>query len=397
MKNFTVLAVDDILANRISLEYLIKEYFDDVDVVLANSGEEALKITYTREINLIVLDIQMPGMDGFETSMYLKKNPKTTNIPIIFLTAAFKKEEFQRKGFELGAVDYLTKPIEDQQFINKIKLYKEIVGKTKELESVNTNLLASLLHERELKETIQKQHNEIIEQSKMVALGEMISNIAHQWRQPLSIISTCSSGLFVKKEMGILEDKELYENLDKITEITNQLSNTIDSFRDNIFNDVKTYSNLSKFIQNTIESKSNLFKQKDIQIISNLDEKIYIDLLPNSLQQSLLNILLNAMEALENLDIDKYIFVNLERNKNLIIITIQDNGGGISENEIHKVFEPYFTTKHNKQGIGLGLTNVYNNVITNLQGKVKVENSLCTIKDKKYKGVKVTITLQSNE
>ena len=171
MKKLTILAVDDVLANRISLQYLIEEYCDDIDVVLAQSGEEALKITYSLDISLIILDIQMPGMDGFETAKYLKNNPKTKNIPVIFLTAAFKKEEFQQKGFEIGAIDYLTKPIEDQQFINKIKLYKEVIFKTKELEALNHNLNESLQQEIRLKETIQKQHREIAEQSKMVALG----------------------------------------------------------------------------------------------------------------------------------------------------------------------------------------------------------------------------------
>jgi len=397
MKNFTILAVDDILANRISLQYLIEEYCKDIEVILASGGEEALKITYSSKIDLIILDIQMPGMDGFETATYLKKNPKTTNIPIIFLTAAFKKEEFLHKGFEVGAVDYLTKPIEDQQFINKIKLYKEIVGKTKELEAANIHLNQSLQQERELKQTIQKQHNEIMEQNKMVALGEMISNIAHQWRQPLSMISTCSSGLSVKKEMGILEDAELYENLDKITEITNQLSNTIESFRGNIFNDVKIHSNLALFIQNTIESKSNLFKQKGIQIITNLEDDVITYILPNSLQQSLLNILTNAMEVLENIPNDRYIFVNLHKKEDEIIITIQDSGGGMKEDDIHKAFEPYFTTKHKKQGIGLGLTNVYNNIITNLQGKIEIENAIILYESKEYKGLKVTITLNKSE
>ncbi len=396
MKKLTVLAVDDVLANRISLQYLIEEYFDDIDVILAESGEEALKITYTLDIDLIILDIQMPGMDGFETAKYLKSNPKTNTIPVIFLTAAFKKEEFQQKGFEIGAIDYLTKPIEDQQFINKLKLYKEVILKTKELEAVNLNLSESLQQERQLKETIQRQHREIAEQSKMVALGDMLSNIAHQWRQPLSIISTCSSGMSVKKEMDILTDEELTENLERITEITKQLSNTIDGFRNNIFEDVKTKCNLSEFIRNTINSKSYIYDQNNITIVQNLDESIEIITLPNSLQQSLLNILINSIEALEKTTVTKFIFVDLYLEDDLITITIKDNAGGMEAKNLHKVFEPYFTTKHKKQGIGLGLTNVYNNVVTNLHGKVKVENKRFVHEDIEYKGTEVTIRMNYN-
>jgi len=395
MKKLKILAVDDVLANRISLQYLIEEYCNDIDVILAQSGEEALKLTYSLDIDLIILDIQMPGMDGFETAQYLKKNPKTTNIPVIFLTAAFKKEEFQQKGFEIGAIDYLTKPIEDQQFINKINLYKEVIFKTKELEAVNQNLYKSLQEEIRLKETIQRQHREIAEQSKMVALGEMLSNIAHQWRQPLSIISTCSSGMSVKKEMDILTEEELIENLEKITETTKQLSHTIDGFKGSIFEDVKTKCNLSEFINNTVNSKLHLFQQNDISLVQNLDKEIEIVTLPNSLQQSLLNILINSIEALSTTNIPKYIFIDLFLEDNFINIRIKDNAGGIEPKNLHKVFEPYFTTKHQKQGIGLGLTNVYNNIITNLHGKVKIENKRFSYEDCDYSGTQINITLNA--
>ena len=396
MKRLTILAVDDVLANRISLKYLIEEYCDDIDVILAESGEEALKITYRLEINLIILDIQMPGMDGFETAKYLKTNPKTSNIPVIFLTAAYKKEEFQQKGFEIGAIDYLTKPIEDQQFINKIKLYKELILKTKELEAVNANLYESLHQEMRLKETIQRQNREMAEQSKMVALGDMLSNIAHQWRQPLSIISTCSSGMSLKKEMDILTDDELINTLDKITEITDQLSHTIDGFRSSVFEDLKTKCNIAEFIQNTVNSKSYLFEQNDIIIIKDLDESIEIITLPNSLQESILNILINSIEALEDIQGKKFIFIDLFHLDEVITIRIKDNGGGIEQKNLQKVFEPYFTTKHKKQGIGLGLTNVYNNVVTNLHGKVKIENKRFIHNDIEYKGTEVNIRMNYN-
>lgn len=150
MSNLKILIVDDVEANIISLEYLLNEYFEKIDIMTAKSGESALKIAFTNSINLIILDIQMPIMDGFETATFLKSNQKTKDIPIIFLTAAFKEEEFQKRGFGIGAIDYLTKPIDNHQFINKLKLYIEIFSKNKELAELNSNLEKTIKNEEKL-------------------------------------------------------------------------------------------------------------------------------------------------------------------------------------------------------------------------------------------------------
>ena len=136
MKNAKILLVDDIAANLISLEYLLHDYFEDIEIILSNNGEDALKISFSQHIDLVILDVQMPEMDGFEVAKFLKSSPKTKNIPIIFITAAFKEEEFQEKGFSIGAVDYLTKPINNTQLINKLRLYMEIFKKNYKLQSL---------------------------------------------------------------------------------------------------------------------------------------------------------------------------------------------------------------------------------------------------------------------
>ena len=153
--NIKILIVDDFEANLISLEYLLNDYFKDIVVLKANSGEEALKISLEQNIDFIILDIQMPGMDGFEVAKFLKLNKKTKDIPIIFLTAAFKEDEFQKRGFEVGAVDYLTKPINNHQLTNKLRLYIEVFRKNRELERVNYTLTELLIENRKQKEILQ--------------------------------------------------------------------------------------------------------------------------------------------------------------------------------------------------------------------------------------------------
>ena len=112
-QGFRLLIVDDNENNLFSLRTLVEQHMD-VDILEATSGQQALEIAQAQpDIDLIILDIQMPEMDGFQTASILKIRKKTRDIPIIFLTAAFKTEEFQRKGYELGAADYLLKPIDD--------------------------------------------------------------------------------------------------------------------------------------------------------------------------------------------------------------------------------------------------------------------------------------------
>jgi PAS domain S-box-containing protein len=130
---FRVMIVDDNENNLYSLNALIGKYMD-VEVIQASSGQSALDLALDDpRIDLIVLDIQMPEMDGFQTASMLKVRQKTRDIPIIFLTAAYKTDEFQRKGYEVGAADYLLKPIDDNQLINKISTYLRLIEKEREL------------------------------------------------------------------------------------------------------------------------------------------------------------------------------------------------------------------------------------------------------------------------
>jgi PAS domain S-box-containing protein len=143
---FRILIVDDNVNNLYTLHALISKYMD-VEVLEANSGQAALDIALNDpRIDLIVLDIQMPEMDGFQTATMLKVRKKTRDIPIIFLTAAYKTDEFQKKGYEVGAADYLLKPIDDNQLINKISTYLRLIEKERDM----NRQLAALVAERTL-------------------------------------------------------------------------------------------------------------------------------------------------------------------------------------------------------------------------------------------------------
>lgn len=131
--SYKVLIVDDHAHNLYSLRTLIEKHLN-AQVLEASSGRAAIDLTLEqRDIDLIILDVQMPEMDGFQTASMLKLRKRTRDVPIIFLTAAFKSEEFQQRGFAVGAVDYLLKPIDDDLLINKISTYFRLIEKERSL------------------------------------------------------------------------------------------------------------------------------------------------------------------------------------------------------------------------------------------------------------------------
>jgi PAS domain S-box-containing protein len=153
---FRVLIVDDNENNLYSLRALINRHMD-VEVLQALSGQAAIDTALNNpRIDLIILDIQMPEMDGFQTASMLKVRQKTKDIPIIFLTAAYKTDEFQKKGYAVGAADYLLKPIDDNQLINKISTYLRLIEKER---GMNLRLEA-LVEERTRELQVAKQYLE---------------------------------------------------------------------------------------------------------------------------------------------------------------------------------------------------------------------------------------------
>jgi PAS domain S-box-containing protein len=154
---FRLLIVDDHAHNLFTLRTLIETHME-VAILEATSGQQAIDLTLNHpDIDLIILDVQMPEMDGFQTAAMLKMRKRTRDIPIIFLTAAFKSEEFQQRGYAVGAVDYLLKPIEDNQLINKISTYFRLIEKERELNRVLEQKVAE--RTEELRQTNQYLEN----------------------------------------------------------------------------------------------------------------------------------------------------------------------------------------------------------------------------------------------
>ena len=239
-----------------------------------------------------------------------------------------------------------------------------------------------------------KEHEQLlIQQSKLASMGEMIANIAHQWRQPLSIISTSATGIKIQKEMGILDDASEIKSLDCINENAQYLSNTIEDFRDFFKKSkIKSFVNLDNLLEKTLKLILTRLKNKEITIIkNNLD--IEFETYEREIIQVFMNIVNNSIDAFENKSYDKFIFFETEKFENKIVIKIKDNAGGIDENIIDRIFEPYFTTKEAKQGTGIGLYMCNEIIVKHLNGKIIVSNESFEYKNQKYIGSLFVIEL----
>lgn len=257
----------------------------------------------------------------------------------------------------------------------KLRLKAEVSLQVKVAELCGLEQTLTKRIEEELEKNREKELI-LFQQSKMAAMGEMIGNIAHQWRQPLSAISSLASGHILHNELGLLSHDESNKLLEDIVRYTEFLSNTIDDFR-NFFRNDKEYSQF--FIDDAIEKSllilTGMIAVNSITIEKNI-EHIEIFNLKNEFIQVILNLLKNAIDALVDVfdDDEKFIFIDGYLEEENVIITISDTAGGIPARIIERIFEPYFTTKHQSQGTGIGLFMSMEIVSKHMKGFISVEN-----------------------
>lgn len=264
---------------------------------------------------------------------------------------------------------------EEELIKSKNELEVKVIERTKELEELNKSL-DKKVHEEVNKR--QEQEKYLYNQSKMAQMGEMLNNVAHQWRQPLSVITTAISGIKLKRELGLLEEEDFDHSYKLIIENSNYLTKTIDTF--NKYTQETHYIEhieLKDIISDIVTLNSDILKRNLVNI--NLDFPEYetsIETIPSLLSQVIFNILINANNALSKLDetVIKCINIKIKRENKLYLIEIEDNAGGIEAEIMDKIFVPYFSTKFNSKGVGMGLYLSYDIVINQLNGDLSVKN-----------------------
>jgi signal transduction histidine kinase len=346
------------------------------------------------------------GFIEYKGSVILNEENKT-NDKISFV------KSFEDWNWVIGSGFYLE---EFNNIIKKRKQQVEISNKKTIEEIVIISLLITLImiivsfyisnligiifgtYKKQINDEMQKSFEKeklLIQQSKMAIMGEMIGSIAHQWKQPLSLI-LMSNGLLKLHEENkdFVGKKEAEEALENINNSVHHLSNTIDDFR-NFFrpDKEKEYFYVSEAFDKTFKLINSQLKNNNIEIIKEI-ENLEIYTYENELLQVLINIIKNAQDELVNLNSNekRFVFINVKKENNKVMIKIKDNAGGIPDNIINKIFDSYFTTKSDNEGTGIGLY-MSKQIIDGMDGIIKVDNSVYTYENIDYKGAEFIIEL----
>jgi signal transduction histidine kinase len=376
LKNITVLYAEDESVIQDGITETLNLF--EINVICAKNGQEGLSIfnSLNKKIDLILTDIKMPKLDGLGMIKKIREIDK--EIPVI-ITTAHQETNFLMQSIELDISAYVLKPIDIYKLEESLIKAMESKVLREELREKNKVL------EIEIKKNEEKQ--KIMEaQSRFAAMGEMISMIAHQWRQPLASIGTASFNLKYKllSEEYDLETKKGREEqsnffkkkLDEIELYVQNLTTTIDDFR-NFFKTDKNFVNINieNPIKNTLKIMQEDLKSNNIDVTLNFKSQNKINIYENEIIHVIINILKNAQDKfLEKKIQNARIEIETLDLENGVKIDVYDNGGGIKKENLDIIFEPYFSTKKEKNGTGIGLYMSKIIVEKNHKGKIYATN-----------------------
>lgn len=350
-----VLIVDDTEENlRLLSNHL---YNKGINVIIAKDGKTALEIVNTKPPDLILLDIVMPGINGFKVCQELKKNTKTKNIPIIFLTAKTEINDIV-KGFSIGDVDYITKPFNSAELLSRVFTHLEL-KKSRDIIKTHSEQV------EELNEILNKKNIQLHEQNKKLnklnkTKDKLFSIITHDLETPFNQLIEISE--LTITDINNLDLFDFKENL-KLIHLTSLngaklLQNLLDwsKYKLGSITFVPQKIILSQIINNIINSYNDLAKEKNITIISNIQNDITV-----TAEEKMLNIIIRNLisNAIKFTNINGQVDISSKLNDNFRIISIKDNGIGIKAENLSRLFsvDKNYTTQGTNQekGAGIGL------------------------------------------
>lgn len=408
-----ILVVDDTPAN---LEVVAEALGDaGFEVAIATDGERAIRQAIISQPDLILLDVMMPGIDGFETCCRLKTTAETCDIPVIFMTALSDSTD-KVKGFNLGAVDYITKPFQEAELIARVTTHLKLRHLHQTLEHQVEQRTAQL---RTALSQVQQSQVQLVQAEKMAVLGQLVAGVAHEINNPVNFIHGNLSHV-EDYTNDLLSFVQLYQKysansapeLQKAADaldlefIQTDLPKTLASMKigtHRICEIVRSLRNFSRLdesdckavdihegINSTLLILQHRLKGKsecpEIQVIRDYGELPLVECYAGSLNQVFMNILVNALDALEEFSTKRTYAENQAHPGRLTICTslvgewvqiaIADNGPGIPANIQPRIFDPFFTTKPVGKGTGMGMSISYQIITEKHRGKLSFSSTV---------------------
>lgn len=379
--------------------------------LMATDGASAIEQTEYAAPDLILLDVMMPGIDGFETCRRLKANPITENIPVIFMTALSDSID-KVKGLEIGAVDYITKPFQLEEVIARLKLHLKISHLTRTLEQRVQERTVELTQSLQ---QLQQTQLQLIQSEKMSTLGQLVAGIGHEINNPVGFIGGNCSHIekYVKDLLRLVhlyqeklphpdsQIKDLVQEID-LEYLIEDLPKLLESMYKGIVRledislSLRTFaradisSRVEFHIHEGIDSTLMLLKHRlkangdhpEIQVVKQYGELPPINCYPGQLNQVFMNIIANAIDAFDDLN-QNHSYQEIAACPNIITITtsvdplqaavticIKDNGTGMVPEVQARIFQQSFTTKPVGKGTGLGLAITYHIIVDKHNGQI---------------------------
>jgi two-component system NtrC family sensor kinase len=380
-----VLMVDDIDANLIALSAVLEGL--ECEIVAAKSGNEALRLLLRRDFAVVLLDVQMPEMDGYEVAHHARHNPQTDQVPIIFLTATHDTEENVLRGYGSGAVDFLFKPINSSILRSKVRVFLELYSSHRQLaeahlalEQRNTELRSLASAEaaiteqfRGANEDLQRAYRELqdtqarlVQSAKMASLGQLVAGVAHEINNPLAF--SLSHLDTARRALGRLEPEVSpslsamgLEQWSKVESRLGEMSIGLERIQELVVK-LRTFSRLDEgelkhvSIRECVESVLMILKHRlknRVRVETRFGEPDVIECYPALLNQAMMNLVSNSIDAIEG---EGLVTISTGAHDDQYAIEVADTGTGIPEHLRERVLEPFFTTKPTGEGTGLGLS-----------------------------------------
>jgi len=333
----------------------------DREIITVKNGEEGLRLLFTHDISLILMDVQMPDMNGFETAKLIFSRNQTKDIPVIFVSAVYQEEDFVNKGFALGAVDYVTKPIDSFLLKNKVEVFLRLYSQNRALleKQEDINNMNNFLKKKTTE--LKQMQAQIVHNAKLASLGVMSSGLAHELNNPLQFIMGFNESLkAVYEDYDQVPYEQVKDEIEEIDKNCHRMNNIIKHFREFSRQDDSNFKRTK--INDVINKSFILFKEqlrlRNIEMKLNLsNQNPEVNGNHTRLEQVFTNLISNSRDAITSSSPEAGGILQVISNtkEDSVLIEFIDNGPGIEKSNIDRIFDPFYTTKEVGKGTGLGL------------------------------------------